>query len=773
MGKKMRRDKRFIARQVCCFSLTAFAAASGHIWAQTVADAPLPTDSEATNAASPANAAMQLQTLTVTATRRKENVKNVPVSASLISDDALNAINTGGQDLTALAGRAPSLNAENSDGRAFPRFYMRGYGNTDFHINSSQPVSLVYDDIVLENSVLKGFPAFDLQQIEILRGPQGTLFGRNTPAGVVKLNSAPPEHKFGGYISASEGTNNTANLEGAINVPINEQLAARISFLDQHKDNWIGNTAPGQTDKHYGGYNENALRFQLLYKPNTDFSALLNVHEHRSEGSASLFRANIIQPGTNNLVPGFDIGKVQTDGANGQHLESYGTDLHLQWTRGDYTLHSITGYETVHFYTLGDIDGGYGAAYAPPSGPGFIPFSAESADGLSNHHQLTQEFRVESKYTGPLNWQAGVFFFNEAYRVGSYSYDSLHQNAFVSKVSSRQADNASAIFGSLKYDVNTRLSLTGGLRFTDDRKTLRTDPNDLATGGSDIDKSKGLSASTSDKKLNWDFSTLYKLTNNTNLYSRVATSFRGSTIEPAGPFNPMSVAQPETVLSYEGGVKSDLFNRRARVSFDVYHFDVKNQQLSAVGGTTNSTVLVNAKKAAGQGAELDFQTYLAENLLFTTGGSYNYTQIQDPNLQVAVCAACTVKNPVTTNAAGVKVASINGNPLPNAPKWNANFTLRYSIPFGQGELYAFTDWVYRSQVNFTLYNSDEFVGKSSFIGGLRVGYLWDNDRYELAAFARNITNQVRLVGGIDFNNLTGYVNDNNARLFGVQFKARF
>jgi iron complex outermembrane recepter protein len=768
----MKRHKR-LTKRVCSISLTALAAASGHAWAQTAAAVPASASSvPAASGVAAAGSPVQLQTVTVTATRKSENIKNVPVSASTISNDALTAIQSGGQDLTALAGRVPSLNAENSDGRAFPRFYIRGYGNTDFHINSSQPVSLVYDDIVLENSVLKGFPAFDLQQIEVLRGPQGTLFGRNTPAGVVKFDSVTPQNKYGGYISTSEATHNTANVEGAINIPINDELAARLSFLDQHKDDWIQDTAPGNTNK-YGGYNENAVRFQLQYTPTADFNALLNIHEHRMEGSASLFRANVIEPGTDNLVPGFDISKVQTDAANGQHLESYGTDLHLNWTRGDYAFHSITGFETVHFFTQGDVDGGFGDINHLPSGPGIIPFSDETADGLSNHHQFTQEFRVESKYSGPLNWQAGVFFFNEAYDVHSYIFDSNNNNVETSEVTSRQANNAEAIFGSLKYDVNSRLSLTGGLRFTNDRKTLNTNPNDLVSGGSDLDQSKGLSASTSDNKVSWDLSALYRLTETTNLYGRVATSFRGSTIEPAGPFNPMSIAAPETILSEEIGAKSDLFDHRAHVNFDVYNYTVKDQQLSAVGGTTNSTVLLNATKAVGQGAELDFQTYLTDDLLFTVGGSYNYTQIRDPNLQVAVCATCTVKNPVTTNAAGVKVANINGNPLPDAPRWNTNFTLRYSIPFGAGEFYAFTDWVYRSKVNYTLYQSDEFVGKANIIGGLRIGYLWDHDRYELSAFARNITNQVVLVGGIDFNNLTGYVNDNDGRIFGVQFKAKF
>ena len=130
-----------------------------------------------------------LDAIIVTAQRREQNIQDVPISVTAIDDEALAAINSGGQDIRALSGRVPSLVVESSFGRTFPRFYIRGLGNTDFDFNASQPVSLVYDDVVLENPILKGFPVFDLQQVEVLRGPQGTLFGRNTPAGIVKFDS--------------------------------------------------------------------------------------------------------------------------------------------------------------------------------------------------------------------------------------------------------------------------------------------------------------------------------------------------------------------------------------------------------------------------------------------------------------------------------------------------------------------------------------------------------------------------------------------------------
>ncbi len=118
-------------------------------------------------------------------------------------------INSGGADIRGLSGRVPSLNIESSFGRTFPRFYIRGLGNTDFDLNASQPVSLIYDDVVLENPILKGFPAFDVDRVEVLRGPQGTLFGRNTPAGIVKFDTVRPDATSRNYMRISYGTYST------------------------------------------------------------------------------------------------------------------------------------------------------------------------------------------------------------------------------------------------------------------------------------------------------------------------------------------------------------------------------------------------------------------------------------------------------------------------------------------------------------------------------------------------------------------------------------
>jgi iron complex outermembrane recepter protein len=708
----------------------------------------------------------RLDSVKVTAERRSEDSKDVPVSASVLRPEYLDALSTSGADVRVLAGKVPSLNIESSNGRVFPRFYIRGYGNTDYTTYASQPVSLVYDDVVLENAFLKGFPMFDLAAVEVLRGPQGTLFGRNTPAGVVKFNSVRPVlGSTEGYVNASYGTHATTSLEGAVNLPINDAWAARLSILQQHRDDWVTSQISGQKLE---GYDDNAARLQLLFKPSEDVEALFNGHARKLNGTARLFRANIFQSGSNQLVDGFDPDKAYIDGHNTQQLTTYGGSANLSWDLGDIALHAISGYEGISkYYSRGDIDGGYGAgAFVDPSqpyGPGFIPFSVETAGGIKDLDQFTQELRAESQYAGPLNWQAGLYYFHDDVEGEAYDYDTLAGGALTGYDLTRQKNTSWAVFGSLNYQASAQLDLRAGLRYTHDKKTFDILQWDRST-------EEPIGGQTSGSKVTGDASATFALNDAVNLYARLATGLRGASFGSPSAGVPVTVADPETVTSYEVGVKADLFDKRARVSFDLYNMDIKNQQLTAVGGTSNAVQLINAKKSRAYGAEFDFEARVTENLRFTLNGSYNHTEIKDRDLATSTCSAwvCTVTDPV--NADGY--AQLYGNPLPQAAKWIGNATLRYGIPVGDdGEVFFYTDWSYRSEVNLFLYESREFIGQPLFEGGAKVGYSWGAGAYEASVFCRNCTNQIRATGAIDFDNLTGFIND--PRIVGVQFRATF
>jgi iron complex outermembrane recepter protein len=727
----------------------------------------------------PGTEAGKLQTVTVTAERRLENIRDVPSSITALSGELLDVLNSGGQDIRLLAARVPSLNIESSFGRAFPRFYIRGIGNTDFDLNASQPVSLVYDDVVQENPILKGFPIFDMERIEVLRGPQGTLFGRNSPAGVVKFESAKPGKKFEGYGTLSLGRFSAVNAEGAVNVPLSPTASLRVALQSQNRDDWVKNTRATAPTKDYEGYNDNAARVQLLLAPDKDYSVLFNVHTRDLKGSARVFRANIIQGGSNNLVAGFDPAKVSQDGVNSQDVKNTGGSVRVRWDMGNgMAINSITGYETVKSLSRGDIDGGFGASFlgAGNFGPGFIPFDAESADGLPKHKQFTQEFRLESTGAGALKWLAGLYYFNEELNIDSFNYSSLGGNARNGFATQKQDNKAYAVFGSVNLDVSNELKLRAGLRYTDDQKDFVADRFQAPPFSPTFIGRR--TANTSATNTSGDFSASYALDKSTNVYGRVATGFRAPSIQGRLLFgDTLSVAKSEKVTSYEAGIKGDFFDRRARASASVFSFTVKDQQLTAVGGAANFNQLVNAAKSVGSGAEFDLQALVTDNLMLSVGGSYNKTKIKDANLRVDACGSgCTVLDRITApiNPAIGKFAptvSIDGNPLPQAPKVTLNFTARYGMAVPGGEFYVLTDWAYRGEVNFFLYEATEFKGKALLEGGLRAGYNFGQGKYEAAAYVRNIANKVVVVGGIDFNNLTGFINE--PRTFGVSFKANF
>jgi iron complex outermembrane recepter protein len=728
-------------------------------------------------AAAQASTPGKLETVTVTAEKRAENIKDVPNSVSTLSGEFLDALNSGGEDIRLLSGRVPSLNIESSFGRAFPRFYIRGIGNTDFDLNASQPVSLVFDEVVQENPILKGFPLFDLERIEVLRGPQGTLFGRNAPGGVVKFESAKPGKTAGGYGSIGVGQDTMVNLEGAVNVPVSKDLALRLSMQSQSRDDWLTNThAPGPT-KALEGYDDSAFRLQALYQSNPAFSALFNLHGRDLKGSARAFRANIIKPGTNDLVDGFDEKKISLDGVNQQDVGSFGGSLRLRWDLGNgMALNSITAMEKVKSYSRGDIDGGFGAPYAPPFGPGFIPFDAESADGLPYHRQLTQELRLESTAATGLKWLAGLYYFDEAIEIDSFNYSSPFGNVQNGYAYQRQENNAWAAFGSLNVPVTPAFEVRAGLRYTKDEKDFVAQRLQSPIGGG---ATGVLTLNPSDTNTSGDLAASYKVSPAMNVYARLASGFRAPSIQGRLLFgNTPTTADTETVTSIEAGMKADLLDGRARVALNVFHYQIKDQQLTAVGGNANFNQLVNAAKSVGSGLELDLQALPTDRLLLGLGLGLNKTRIKDPDLRVDACGnGCTVLDPVTApaNPAIGKFAptvSIDGNSLPQAPKVTLNFTARYAIPTASGaEWYVLGDVAYRSKVNFFLYESKEYTGKALTTVGLRGGYLWGNGKYEASAFVRNLANEIQAVGGIDFNNLTGFINE--PRVVGVQFRANF
>ena len=706
----------------------------------------------------------QLATIIVTANRRAENLQDVPVSADILDQERISAVFSAAGDITALAGTAPGLNVESSNGRAAPRFYIRGLGNTDFDLAASQPVSVILDDVVLENVTLKSFPIFDVERVEVLRGPQGTLFGRNTPAGIVKVESIKPSHDFSASASASYGSFDTIAINAAVGGSLaKDVLAVRIAGQVQSRSDWIDNGFTGENNA-LGGYTDFAARGQLLFTPGERASILASVNYRDLDGSSTFFRANVLgattaQPNnTNKLNNNYDRNTVFYDagGGNVGKYKQFGASVTGTYEFDGATLTSITSYWSSEGRSRGDIDGGFGAVFLPGGGgPGLIPFPSDTQDSL-DLEQTTQEVRLASTGDGPLSWQVGGFYFESDFDVTTVGF------TFPPPVTVNHTNEAWALFGQVGYQLTEKVRVTGGIRYTDDQKDFF-----VRSGAAPQPRSVG------DKQFDWDVSIFGEVSDDASVYAKIANSFRGPTIQgrDVAFFNPPSVAQSENITSYEVGFKSELADRRVRLNGAAYYYTVEDPQFTAVGGAGNLVQLINANKGEAWGLEFDGAFQVTPQFLVTLGAAYNNTAIKDSALAVGICAQCTVTDP-TRVIGGSTRALINNNPFPNAPQWSGDFTARYSIPVGNSaEFFIFTDWVYLGETNFLLYESEEFNAKSRFEGGLKVGYSGGNGDWEVAVFARNITDEDNVLGVVDFNNNTAFVNE--PRVIGAMFAIKY
>ncbi|TCO77851.1 TonB-dependent receptor [Chromatocurvus halotolerans] len=710
-----------------------------------------------------------LEEVIVTAQKQEQSLQDVTLSIDVLRGRELAMIRASAQDVLFLAARSPSVYAESSSGRTFPRFYIRGLGNTDFDLNAGQPVSLVYDDVVLENSILKGFPVFDTDRIEIVRGPQGTLYGRNTPAGVIRFESAKPSSDREGYLRGAFGRFNTVDIEGAFNAPLDsEVISIRASGLYQRRDDFVDNRFPGGEDG-FEEFEEYAARVQVLYQPAHNFSALLNIHGRQLDGGSRLFRANIIEPGTDDLVNDFRLTETAQDATQILEVDNFGTSLKLDWQLPVGTLTSISAYETVRANARGDVDGGFGADFAPPVGPGSIPFSAETADNITGHKQITQELRLATSVSRDVGATLGVFVFYENLEIENLSFDTLSDGLLNGLAIQDQETQAWAIFASTRWQITQPLEINAGLRLSGEEKELVASRLVAPFGAPALGPVR---RDIDDTVLSGDMSVRYALTKQHSIYGRYARSFRAPNLQGRIVFgDSVTVAGTEIIDSVEFGLRSEFIGGRARLNATTFYFRTDDQQLTAVGGAGNFNQLLNADSVNGYGVEIDLSMQLIEGILLQAGYSLNHTEIEDPGLEVAVCAVeCTILDPVNPETGN---ALIDGNSLPQAPEHIANASLLYEalLPGDWGKMSLSGDVSYRSRVNFFLYDSVEFRGDDETVVGVRAAFVPSGTTYEFAIFGRNIFDDRSVKGGIDFNNFSGFVSE--PRTWGVEARVMF
>jgi len=723
--------------------------------------------------------------IVVTAERRPETLRNTPVSVAVIGgQDARDFTASGDDTLLSLSGKVPSFYAETTTGRIFPRFYIRGLGNIDFYLGASQPVSIVQDDVVLEHVVLKSNPVYDLDHVEVLRGPQGSLFGRNTTAGIVKFDTVRPTlDRLDARGTLSYGSYNSINLDAGIGGPLGDNIAVRVSGLIQHRDNYVDNAYAGVSQdgtngprkNAMGGFDERDARIQVLVKPTEGWTSLFSAHMRNYNGTSTLFLRQALKKGSND-VSNVSRTTVRYDEAmdNPQDYDTYGMSWNNSFDFGPVTLTSITAYETSSGYSRGDTDGGAAADYPVGGLPnGF----GQSMGRLADLDQWTQEVRLASNGDGPFKWQVGGMYFD------SRDITEFYQRAWFLTTSARNPNNwvrlhdvntSWALFGQASYQLTPKFRLTAGVRVTEDTKT--TDLLKTANTVADVSTYNGRRhVRLSDTQPSWDVSALYEVNDDLSLYARVARGFRGPTIQGrSAVFNSdFTTANSETIVSYEAGLKSSLFDNKVRFNLTGFYYTVDDIQLNGNDSNGNG-VLFNADKAEAYGVEAELNVRPVRNLALSFGASWLHSEIKDKRVYAQVCAlngivVCTVNDPVKQVGANY-FAQIDGNPLPNAPKYNLNATARYDIPVSDsGRAFISTDWNIQGYTNYVLYKTNEFYSDGNFEGGLKIGYTGGNGTWEIAAFARNITNEKNLKGVIE-NYMAAVLNE--PRVIGISLTGR-
>lgn len=745
--------------QVLAVALTASAPAAAQVSAP-VSDAPVAESSSTSG------------DIVVTAQRRSENLRDVPISVTAVSGSELSNLSSGGGDLRVLASRVPNVNAESTFGRVYPRFYIRGLGNDDYTVTAQSPVEMYIDDVVEENPFLKGMPAFDLQRVEVLRGPQGTLFGKNATAGAINLITVKPSQEVSGYARIGYGNFGTTNVEAAVGGPlVNDVLSARVSVLYQHRDNWVYNIVSGEK---INGYDDVAARGQLLFTPTPEFKSLLQVSFRHLDGGGQLEYG--LQTDANYGVLPRDREHIAVDYPNVLHVDTRGVNLNNSYDFGPVTLTSITSYQHAKVYTVGDVDG------SPRQ-------STISTTSIPSLNQITEELRLSSNGSSRLTWQTGLYYFHDVVDYWNLSVNNSYQDAegnpgFGAYQIAHQSTRSLAAFGQVTYNITDSLKVIGGARYTSDQTRFNQDSSSYTpkttnlTGlpqfATDPFYTQGghgpgpwflpqySSTSGNWSRPTWDISVDYKIDPSVNVYGRIAEGYHGGVVTGQAIYSALAKAGPESVLSYEVGVKTSFLGGRLRANADVYLYDYKNKQLNAytlLGDGQEIIQLTNAKGGVGKGFEGDISFQVTNELLLSGNVGYAHTRIANGTFVASA----------TDSSVAVDVG---GQPFTFAPDWTAAINAGYRKPVGDGrEIFASTDWAYSGFETFTLtsFQQSGYSRPGYWEGGARLGYRVG--KAEISGWVRNLTDKKALTSAL---NVSGYaVFYNDPRTYGVEVAYRF
>jgi iron complex outermembrane recepter protein len=668
----------------------------------------------------------------VTAQKREQRLQEVPVSVTAIGAEQLERLQiTSGSDI---AKQVPNLRVSNLGNEDQPKFAMRGIATPEFNLNATSPTGVFYDEVYIATQWLGGPQVFDMERVEVLRGPQGTLFGKNTTGGAVNFITRGPSFGSGGYITGEAGSNNYFHATGAAETTlIEDKLAARVAFNFTQSDGWVKNNSRLAGARDLSSVNNHAIRLSLTYKQD-DFKATLRLISSRSNPT----NIGIIAYG---VLP----GNVQANGVNPRrspydgrpfsvHEGAYdrsgeiianGDGGYLTMTKGlgpNLTLTSITSYFNGQFKNTVDTDGSIADFF--------------SIDFFAKQNELSQDLRISSSFDGPINFIAGVYFTRDEVDIRT-NFRSNGSPLFNQTYTQTRTSYAGYFDGT--FDVTDALQVYGGVRWTSDHGRLH-----------DYQVISGLPAfilpgvpkqptiAYNDAKPTGRIGARYKATPDLMFYAQYARGYRSSAFNGGAlaRVQDLNVAKPETLNSYEIGFKSDWFERRLRINASAFYYDFRNQQfLNAVNvGGVQASQLANAGRARIQGLELEVVARPIPPLTLTAG----------LGLLDAVYKELVLPDAVTSVPTNLK-----GKRLIEAPKSTFNVAADYETAVGGDMTLNFhIDAVHVGTEYFTAFNNPLASSRPYWESNARVSLKDPSRHYELSLWVKNLNDNSEVAGAI-------------------------
>lgn len=724
--------------------------------------------SPAVSAQEPAQqrAERSIEVIEVSATRQTENLQDVPIAVTALSANELEKMQI--LDLGDLESHVPNLNLHVGDA-SNAVIYIRGVGQIDSISFNDPGVGVYLDDVYMGRVQGSFLDVVDPQQIEVLRGPQGTLYGRNTIGGAVKFTSAKPTDVTEGYVDVGVGNYGLLNLKGSITgALVDDKLLGRFAMASSKRDGYAENTLTGEDD-----YDKDTLawRGSLLYQISDNLSAYLVVDGSDSSPNHSRTphrETAIYSVSQGKMLPvGDDPFKVNVNYNDLESLETSGAALTLEYLNGNSTFKSISAYRQMDYRTHLDLDG-----------------SADSSFGIYNFEdqdQLSQEFQWLYNLDG-ISLVSGVYYFKEddltfGGAVAPEFFVPLGNDVYfpfpvVNAGLRDQTNTSSAIYANLSWELTPELGLTLGARYTKEKKQVSSRGEEFAgTGINSAEEMErlfgtgvGYSPTGYDAEQSWHnfspkLSLDYKLSADHLLYASTSRGFK------SGGFNGRltSFAQPfdpETMWSYEVGSKSMLNNDNVRLNLAAFYNDYKNFQLSrfSIDPDTGAflSLFENAGKATIYGAEMELSAVLTDALTLNMnagylGGGYDEL-IGDFDEEIS-----------------------DKRELVNAPKWNGRLGLEYWMDLDSGSLSWSVSASYRSKTYLTVSSSEVLAQSAYTLMDMSVTYLSDDEQWQVSLYGNNVTDKEYRQHGFDLSASPGVQLGyyGAPRTYGLNLKYRF